>query len=121
MTGTRIALLIALALALLVPALAQGAPMAAGPAPAASAVTKDPAAAALAQARRLSADWGRCPTSRPAHRLLGIATRTRAPRPRVQRARAALRAWRLVAADCSKPLPQPSVIVGDAGFVPPPA
>ena len=117
MSLPRIAFLVAVALVALAPVAAQAAP---AKVPAVSAVAKDPAATPLALARSLSADWGRCPTSRPAHRLLGIAARTRAPRPRVQRARAAVRAWRAVVADCSKPVPQPSVMVGPSGYVPAP-
>lgn len=120
-TITRISLLIAIALIALAPA---GASAAHGPsnAPLAQAApAKDPAAAVLAKASVLATDWGRCPTSRPAHRLLSIAGRTRANRPRVQRARAALRAWQRVVTDCSKPVEQPQVIVGGVAYLPPAA
>jgi hypothetical protein len=75
----------------------------------------------LAKASVLATDWGRCPSSRPAHRLLSIAHRTRATKPRVQRARSALRAWRQVVAECSKPVQQPQVTIGGVGYLPPPA
>jgi hypothetical protein len=115
---SRIALLVALALVALAPVAASAAK---GPAngPLASA-KKDPAAAPLTKASTLATDWGRCPTSRPAHRLLTIASRTRANRPRVQRARAALRAWQRVVTDCSKPVEQPQVFVGGVAYLPPP-
>ena len=71
--------------------------------------TAAPGDALLARAEALSQQWGRCPTSRPAHRVLAVARRTSAPRPRVRRARAALRSWHGVARECSRPVPQPSV------------
>jgi hypothetical protein len=76
-----------------------------------------PAAAAagdslLARAEALSQQWGRCPTARPAHRVLAEARRTSEPRPRVRRARAALRAWSAVAQECARPVPQPTVSPG---------
>jgi hypothetical protein len=75
------------------------------PAPSAAA----PGDALLARAGTLSQQWGRCPTSRPAHRVLAVARRTSAPRPRVRRARAAVRSWHAVARECSRPVPQPTV------------
>jgi len=87
------------ALAALMPALAGATPQA--PAP---------ATAALATAEALSVQWGRCPTSRPAHRVLAQARRADAPRPRARRANAALRSWTEVARVCSQPVPQPVVI-----------
>ena len=78
----------------------------------------DRAAPVLRQAQRLATDWGRCPTARPAHRLLAIARRTRAATPRLARARRALGAWRQVVVDCSKPQPLPQVVVGESAFVP---
>jgi hypothetical protein len=91
-----------LALAALVALLALAAPR-----PAAGA--QAPGAPAIAQAGELAREWGRCPTARPAHRALARAVRTRAPRPRVLRARAALRAWRQVARECTRPVPLPTV------------
>lgn len=95
----RLALVTALVtLAALVPALASASPAAAAPGD-----------AAIARAHTLSVQWGRCPTARPAGRVLAQARRTEAPRPRVLRARAALRAWTEVARVCSQPVPQPVV------------
>jgi len=71
-----------------------------------------PGDALLSRAEALSQQWGRCPTARPAHRVLAVARRTSAPRPRVRRARAALRAWNGVAEACSRPVPQPAVTPG---------
>lgn len=71
-----------------------------------------PGDALLARAEALSQQWGRCPTARPAHRVLAEARRTTEPRPRVRRARAALRAWTGVAEQCARPVPQPTVIPG---------
>lgn len=68
-----------------------------------------PGARAIAQATELAREWGRCPTARPAHRALARAVRTRAPRPRAVRARAAVRAWREVARECARPVPLPTV------------
>jgi hypothetical protein len=95
----RTALLLALlALAALVPALGGASPAAAAPGD-----------AAIARAEALSAEWGRCPTSRPAHRVLAQARRTSAAAPRVKRARAAVRSWTRVARVCAQPVPQPTV------------
>ena len=95
----RTALLIALvALAALVPALTGASPVAAAPGD-----------VALARAEALSAQWGRCATSRPAHRALAQARRTTAARPRAARARVALRSWTEVARGCARPVPQPVV------------
>lgn len=79
-------------------------PLAAAPAPA-------PGDAAIARAEVLAAHWGRCPTARPAQRLLDQARRTEQPAPRVRRARAALRAWTEVARVCAQPVDQPVVAV----------
>ncbi|MCC6831295.1 MAG: hypothetical protein IT200_08110 [Thermoleophilia bacterium] len=74
--------------------------------PSAAAQAHRPGDVALRQATALSAQWGRCPTSPPAHRALAAA-RT-APHPaRAVRARAALRAWRQVVRECSAPVPMP--------------
>lgn len=70
-----------------------------------------PGDAAIARAEALAAQWGRCPTARPAQRVLDQARRTTAPVPRVRRARAALRAWTAVARECARPVDQPQVIV----------
>lgn len=110
MSRIRNLLLIAVLALAATAALAQGAP---------AGVAKDPAAAPIATATQLSKTWGRCPTARSAHRTLAIARRTKATKPRVRRARAAVRAWRDVARECSKPVEQPTVIVGDAAYLPP--
>ena len=52
-----------------------------------------PGDAIIARAHDLAGTWGRCPTARPAAQVLALAERTKAPRPRVRRARAALGAW----------------------------
>ncbi|WP_217914227.1 hypothetical protein [Miltoncostaea marina] len=97
----RTALAIALtALAALTPALAAGAPGHGAPAPGDRLV---------ARADAMAAQWGRCPTARTAHRVLAQARRTTAPRPRVRRARAAVRSWQGVARECARPVPMPSV------------
>lgn len=70
-----------------------------------------PGDAMIARAEALAAQWGRCPTARPAQRVLDQARRTSAPVPRVRRARAALRAWTAVARECARPVDQPQVIV----------
>jgi hypothetical protein len=87
--------------------LACTAPLSAAPAPEPPA----PGAAILVRAEALAAQWGRCPTARPAHRVLDQARRTTAPVPRVRRARAALRSWTAVARECARPVAQPEVIV----------
>lgn len=97
----RLVLLIALLLVV------SAAPLAAAPAPAPPA----PGAALIVRAEALAAQWGRCPTARPAHRVLDQARRTTAPVPRVRRARAALRSWTAVARECARPVAQPEVIV----------
>ncbi len=94
----------ALVIALLLAALA-------GPVSAAPAPPPAPGAAVIARAEALAAQWGRCPTARPAQRVLDQARRTTAPVPRVRRARAALRAWTEVARVCAQPVDQPTVIV----------
>lgn len=113
MAASRLAIIAVTALVAGVPALTHGA------GDAAAARAKDPAAKPLARATALSKSWGRCPTARPAHRLLNRAQRTRAAKPRVVRARAAVRAWRGVAATCSKPVPQPTVVLGGGEYLPP--
>ncbi len=65
-----------------------------------------PGTAALRQATELAQDWGRCPTSRPAHRALAAAKAAPA-RVRPAKARTALRAWRRVVTECSAPTPMP--------------
>ena len=69
-------------------------------------------AADIARATALSHEWGRCPTARPAARVLAQAVRTEKPRPRVRRARAAVRAWTAVVAECSRPVAMPTVTPG---------
>jgi hypothetical protein len=68
-----------------------------------------PGDAIIARAHDLAGKWGRCPTARPAARVLALAERTKAPRPRVRRARAALGAWKAVARDCAQPVAEPTV------------
>lgn len=97
----RSALVIALLLAVI------AGPAAAAPAPAPVAT----GSAAIARAQALAQQWGRCPTARPAQRLLDQAVRTTRPVPRARRARAALRAWTDVARVCAQPVDQPTVIV----------
>ena len=71
-----------------------------------------PGDALIARAQELAGTWGRCPTARPAARVLAQAERTVAPRPRVRRARAAVRAWHAVARECAQPVDQPTVTPG---------
>ena len=96
------------ALAISLVALTALAPAVAGAAPASASAPGD---RAIARAEALSAQWGRCPTARPAHRVLAQARRTAAPRPRAARARAAVRSWSRVARECSRPVPMPTVIL----------
>jgi hypothetical protein len=95
----RLALVLIAVIALgLAPALAGAAPS-----PAAAA-TKD-----IARAQSLADQWGRCPTARPAARILALAKRTRRPALRATRARSSVRAWRTVVRVCSQPVRQPTV------------
>jgi hypothetical protein len=71
-----------------------------------------PGDAIITRARDLADKWGRCPTARPAAQVLALAERTKAPRPRVRRARAALGAWNSVARECAQPVAQPTVTPG---------
>ena len=83
-----------------------------GLAPALAGAASSPAAAAdadIARAQSLSAQWGRCPTARPAQDILALAKRTRTPALRATRARSSVRAWTTVARVCSQPVPQPTV------------
>jgi hypothetical protein len=97
----RLALVTALVLAALaVPALAGAAPGSAAS-----------GAREIARSEALAAQWGRCPTARPAQRALDQAKRTTAPAPRARRARAALRSWTEVARVCAQPVAQPTVTV----------
>lgn len=73
--------------------------------------TSAPGDASIARAEALASHWGRCPTARPAQRVLDQARRTAAPVPRARRARAALRAWTEVARVCAQPVDQPVVTV----------
>ncbi|MEQ8833753.1 MAG: hypothetical protein RIB67_04835 [Miltoncostaeaceae bacterium] len=107
MTTPRLALTLLVAAAAVVPATAATTAAAAPLKPA-----KDPAAAPLARAAEMSQVWGRCQTARPAHRLLTIAKRTPAVRPRVKRAKAAVIKWRSVERVCSKPFNGPRVWLG---------
>jgi hypothetical protein len=76
------------------------------PAAAASSPTQ-----AMAQARALAADWGRCPTARPANSLLRRAERTRAQKERARLARRAVGAYEKVADECILPVDEPRVTV----------
>ncbi|MGE0028296.1 MAG: hypothetical protein AB7O78_14795 [Thermoleophilia bacterium] len=76
---------------------------------AASPAATAPGDAAIQKATALQQQWGRCPTARPAARVLAQAVATTRPVPRAKRARAALRAWNQVARDCSAPVPMPEV------------
>ena len=64
---------------------------------------------AIQKATALQQEWGRCPTARPAARVLAQAVATTKPVPRAKRARAALRAWTTVARECAAPVPMPQV------------
>lgn len=77
---------------------------------AASPAAPAPGDAAIRTATALQQQWGRCPTARPATRLLARAVATTRPAPRARRARVALRAWRDVARECAAPVPMPEVI-----------
>lgn len=65
-----------------------------------------PGARLIRVATELSITWGRCPTSRPAHRALQQARHARRA-VRVRRAKRAVRAWRVVVRECSRPTPMP--------------
>ena len=80
--------------------------------PGVGAAAPAPGDAIIAKAHDLAGTWGRCPTARPAARVLALAERTKAPRPRVRRARVALGAWRSVARECAQPVAQPTVTPG---------
>ena len=75
----------------------------------ASSSAPGPGDAIIARAQDLAGKWGRCPTARPAARVLALAERTTAPRPRVRRAKVALAAWHSVARECAQPVDQPTV------------
>lgn len=96
--GKRWALVVAVLLVAVLPA-----------ALAASAPATAPGDAAIRKASALQREWGRCPTARPAARLLAQAVATTKPVPRAKRARAALRAWSRVARECAAPVPMPEV------------
>jgi hypothetical protein len=76
---------------------------------AASPAAPAPGDAAIRAATALQRDWGRCPTARPAARVLAQAVASTKPVPRARRARAALRAWNRVARECRAPVPMPQV------------
>ncbi len=76
---------------------------------AASPAAPAPGDAAIQKATALQQEWGRCPTARPAARVLAQAVATTKPVPRARRARAALRAWNAVARECRAPVPMPEV------------
>ena len=93
----------------------------AAPAAAAGAPAQAPPPARV-KAERLASIWGRCPTAHDANRLLAIARRPARRPVRTRRAGAALRAYRVVVVQCSKPVPMPTVIVPPTdGPVLPPA
>ena len=80
--------------------------------PAMASAAPAPGDAAIATATSLSQQWGRCPTARPAARLLAKAERTTETKPRARRARVALRAWTRVARECAAPVAMPTVTPG---------
>jgi hypothetical protein len=67
------------------------------------------AAKAIRTADALALSWGRCPTARPAARVLAAARASERPVPRLRRARAAVAAWTAVAEQCARPVAQPTV------------
>jgi len=80
---------------------------------------KQVASQALSQARALEADWGRCPTARPANALLRRAVRA-AGAARARLALRAVAAYEKVAAECIVPVDQPTILVPPSeGPVPP--
>jgi hypothetical protein len=81
---------------------------------------KETAAAALAQAKALQADWGRCPTARPANALVQRASKAKGVALRARLAIKAVDAFEKVAAECIQPVDQPTIIVPPSeGPVPP--
>lgn len=81
---------------------------------------KEIASKALAQAAALKADWGRCPTARPANALLARASKTKGIAARARLAVKAVAAFEQVAAECIQPVDQPTIIVPPSeGPVPP--
>jgi hypothetical protein len=66
-------------------------------------------ARASAELAALVATWGRCPTAPPALALAARARRPAAAALRLRRTRAAIAAFRVVAAECSRPVPQQTV------------
>ncbi len=86
--------------------------LALGLTPALGRAASSPAGAAnkdIARGQSLAAQWGRCPTARPAAKILALAKRTRRPALRATRARSSVRAWRTVVRVCSQPVRQPTV------------
>jgi hypothetical protein len=78
------------------------------------------ASKALSQARALQADWGRCPTARPANALLQRASKAKGVAVRARLAVKAVGAFEKVAAECIMPVDQPTIIVPPSeGPVPP--
>jgi hypothetical protein len=74
-----------------------------------AAPSPSPVARDILAASALEAQWGRCPTARPAAVLLAIARRPARAPVAAARAKGALGAWRAVAAACAQPVPQPAV------------
>lgn len=68
-------------------------------------------AQAIAQARAMAADWGRCPTARPANALLHRAERARGQKDRARLAQRAVGAYERVAQECILPVDEPRVVV----------
>ena len=97
--------------------------LAAGSSPAVAASpnsAKEIASTALSQARALHADWGRCPTARPANTLLRQASRAKRVAVRARLAVKAVASFEKVAAECIVPADQPTIVVPPSqGPVPP--
>lgn len=81
---------------------------------------RDAAAAPLAQATRLQARWGHCDgrATAVATRQLARAKATRAPRPRLTRARTAVRTWHAVARACMDSGTGAPITVGRGAYLP---
>lgn len=81
---------------------------------------KEIASKALSQAKALQADWGRCPTARPANALVQRASTAKKVALRARLAVKAVAAFEQVAAECIVPFDQPTIVVPPTdGPVPP--
>jgi type II secretory pathway pseudopilin PulG len=82
--------------------------------------SKEIASKALSQAKALQADWGRCPTARPANALVQRASNAKGIATRARLAVKAVDAFEKVAAECIMPVDQPTIVVSPSeGPVPP--